>query len=449
MRLTDAMPRRVAAAVAVSALVFGACSGSASTASQAPAPSAPAASPGASAAAPSAAATGKLEIFSYWTAGGEAQGLAALEKVFHGQYPNIKITNAVVAGGAGANAHAVLATRMQGGNPPDSFQIHAGAHVIDSWAKTGYLQPLDSLFKQQGWTGKFRQQLINLVTWNGHIWSVPLDVHRNGVLWYNKKIFSEYNLQPPTTWNQFFQVAATLKSKGITPLALGDKNKWPSLQLFEDILLSNLGPTDYRNIWVGKVPWTDPRVTTSLQTLAKVMQYVNSDHSSLTWDQADGLVQKGTAAMNIMGDWAKGYFEANGWKPNVDFGYVPAPGTQGDFIVVSDSFTLPKNIKDQQSALDWLKVVGSLKGQEAFNPPKGSICARSDCPASIFDAYSQTSQKDFAKDQLVPSEANGPASDPAFLTPIQDAIASFVVSPNVQSTQQTIEQACKTAGVCS
>ena len=33
---------------------------------------------------------------------------------------------ATVAGGAGSNAKAVLATRMQANDPPDSFQVHAG-----------------------------------------------------------------------------------------------------------------------------------------------------------------------------------------------------------------------------------------------------------------------------------------------------------------------------------
>lgn len=433
------IPRRIAAVTAVSVLLFGACSGGG--ASSAPTASGAPASGG-------AGASGNLEIFSYWTAGGEAQALAALEKVFGQQYPNVKITNAVIAGGAGSNANAVLATRMSGGNPPDTFQIHGGAELLDNWVKTNYMQPVTSLYQQMGWTDKFPKQLQDLVTYNGNLYAVPLDVHRNGVLWYNKKIFLDNNLQPPTTWDQFFQVASTLKAKGITPLALGDKDKWESLQLFEDILLSYLGPNDYRGIWAGTVPWTDPRVTQALQTLGKVVGSVNNDHATLTWDQADGLVMKGTAAMNIMGDWAKGYFEANGWKPGQDFGWAAAPGTSGSFIVVTDSFGLPKGIKDQQSALDWLKVVGSVKAQEAFNPVKGSVCARLDCSLSVFDAYSQASAADFAKDQLVPSEANGPATAPAFLTPITDAISQFVTDQNVANAQSTIAQACVSSGAC-
>jgi len=80
---------------------------------------------------------GKLEIFSWWTAGGEADALQALFDVYHKQYPAVQIVNATVAGGAGTNAKAVLKTRMLGGDPPDTFQVHAGHELIDTWVKSG------------------------------------------------------------------------------------------------------------------------------------------------------------------------------------------------------------------------------------------------------------------------------------------------------------------------
>ena len=74
-----------------------------------------------------AAASGKLEIFSWWTAGGEAEGLAGMFSVYKKLYPGVEIVNATVAGGAGTNAKAVLATRLTGGDPPDSFQVRSAS----------------------------------------------------------------------------------------------------------------------------------------------------------------------------------------------------------------------------------------------------------------------------------------------------------------------------------
>jgi len=67
----------------------------------------------------------QVEVFSWWTGGGEAAGLEAMIKVFKAQYPDIEFINAAVAGGAGTNARAVLASRLQAGDPPDSWQGHA------------------------------------------------------------------------------------------------------------------------------------------------------------------------------------------------------------------------------------------------------------------------------------------------------------------------------------
>ncbi|HYO87075.1 MAG TPA: hypothetical protein VER79_00415, partial [Candidatus Limnocylindrales bacterium] len=72
-----------------------------------------------------AAPSGELEIFSWWTGGGEAAGLDALIAKFAELYPEVTVVNSAVAGGSGVNARAVLTTRMLGGDPPDTFQVHA------------------------------------------------------------------------------------------------------------------------------------------------------------------------------------------------------------------------------------------------------------------------------------------------------------------------------------
>ncbi len=183
--------------------------------------------------------------------------------------------------------------------------------------------------------------------------------------------------------------------------------------------------------------------------MKRALSYVNDDHAALTWDQATGLVLRGKAAMNIMGDWAKGYFTANGWQVGTDFGWAPSPGTKGAFIVVTDTFGLPKKVKHRQAALDWLTVCASVQGQDAFNPKKGSIPARTDADKRIYDAYSQGAMADFASNALVPSEANGPATVPAFLTPITDAVAGFVNDKDVARAQSSIAQACAAAKGCT
>jgi glucose/mannose transport system substrate-binding protein len=172
-------------------------------------------------------------------------------------------------------------------------------------------------------------------------------------------------------------------------------------------------------------------VREAAETYAKMLDYVNDDFSALSWDQATAMIIEGTAGFNSMGDWAYGEVVA---KDAVDkIGWVNHPGTDGSFVLVVDSFTLPVGAPHAENATNWLKVLGSKEAQEAFNPLKGSIPARTDVDRSLFSDYHQWSMDSFAKDALVPSCAHGQASSPAFKQAFYSAAVAFVSDRDVDA----------------
>ncbi len=426
-------------------LLLAACGGEEAEPTKAPAPTEAVEAPQPTAAPPTG---GELEIFSWWTAGGEADGLNAMYGIYSGKYPDVEIINATVAGGAGSNAKAVLATRMQAGDPPDSFQVHAGHELIDSWVVAGKMEPVTFIFEENGWLDSYPPGVIDVLSYDGEIWSVPVNIHRSNVLWYNKAVFADAGLEPPTTFGDFFAVADALQAAGVTPLALGDNGIWAATHLMESVLLGTLGPDDYRGLWTGETDWSGADVMAALETYAQMMDYVNEDHAALSWDQAAQLVADGDAAMTIMGDWAEGYFKSIGLTPDVEFGYVPSPGTGGTFIMLSDSFGLPKGAPNRDNAVAWLTVCGSQEGQDAFNPLKGSIPARTDGVRSLYDAYLQSAMDDFASNEIAPSLAHGAAASEGWVTAFNDVMTLFVADLDVEAAQVGMAQACADAGVC-
>ena len=410
------------------------------------APETPAAEP--TAAEAPAAEGGQLEIFSWWTAGGEADGLNAMFELYTGMYPDVEIINATVAGGAGSNAKAVLATRMQAGDPPDSFQVHAGHELIDTWVVADKMEPVTFIFEENGWLDKYPPDVIDILSSDGEIWSVPVNIHRSNVLWYNKAIFDENGLTAPTTFDEFFAVADALQAAGVTPLALGDNGIWASTHLLENVLLGTLGPEAYRGLWTGATDWNSPEVTAALDTFARMLDYVNEDHAALSWDQAAQLVADGDAAMTIMGDWAQGYFTSIGQTVDVDYGWAPAPGTAGTFMMLSDSFGLPQGAPHRDNAIAWLTLAGSQEGQDAFNPLKGSIPARTDGDRALYDIYLQSAMDDFGSNEIVPSLPHGAAAAEGWVTDFNNAMTLFVSDLDVAAAQTAMAQACVNAGVC-
>jgi hypothetical protein len=184
---------------------------------------------------------GKLVVGSWWTAGGEAEGLDALFGLYRGNYPDVVIVNATIAGGAGFAFKAVLKPRLIAGDPPDTFQLHAGLEV-EGYSPETYLRPLDDLYSIFGWDKVFPPDLLTLMRYEGHYWGVPVNIHRANVLWYSKEIFAEYNLKPPTNWDEFFQICDFLKSKGIVPITLANAGGWEAPHLLRPSLLAPSPP---------------------------------------------------------------------------------------------------------------------------------------------------------------------------------------------------------------
>jgi glucose/mannose transport system substrate-binding protein len=130
-------------------------------------------------------------------------------------------------------------------------------------------------------------------------------------------------------------------------------------------------------------------------------------------------------------------------KEREDFGWVSHSGTSGALIIVADGFNLAKGAPHKEAALAWLKCIGSKEAQEAFNPLKGSIPARTDTDRSKFDGYHQWSMDSFAKDKLVASCVQGESAPAAFRQALNDAVTTFVVDKDVDSFANALVQAAK------
>jgi glucose/mannose transport system substrate-binding protein len=402
---------------------------------------------GAPAAPAEAAATSEnaLEIFSWWTSGGEVEALNALYAIFSEKYPDVEIQNAALAGGAGqgGNMKALLETRMMGGQPPDSFQVHLGRELIDSHVIPGRMEPLDWLYEEEGLNEVFPQELIDIASYDGKPWSVPVNIHRSNVMWYRTDKLEAAGVEPPTTWDEFFAVAETLKSAGITPLAVAENEPNFSGHVFECVLNAVMAPDQYRGLFNGSTGWDDPAVTEALEILNRAYDYANPDYLSTAWgDINDRYVADDGPAMMIMGDWTHGVLKSKGFTT---YGWAPAPGTAGKFIVLSDSFGLPVDAPHRENAINFLRICGSREGQDAFNPIKGSIPARIDPDLSVYDDYLLSAMEDFKSNTLVPSIQHGAAAKQSFVLDYAIAINILATSRDVAQAQAELVRAAENA----
>ena len=286
---------------------------------------------------------------------------------------------------------------------------------------------------------------MNLMTKDRKVYAVLARIHRGNVLWYNPKLLEKNGIKigSAMTFEQFFVACEKLRAAGIPALGVGDSGIWASAQLFENTLLGVVGPKGWTDLFSGAMQWDDSKVKEAIKLFAKMQDYVNPDHSALTWDQAIKALIEGKVAFSSMGDWADGEFLKANLKEKEDFGWVCHPGTDGSFIIVADGFTLAKGAPHKEAALAWLKSIGSKEAQAAFNPLKGSIPARTDVDRSKFDIYHQWSMDSFARDRPVASCVHGEAAPAAFQQALNDAVTAFLVDKNVDNFANALVQAAR------
>jgi glucose/mannose transport system substrate-binding protein len=332
-----------------------------------------------------------IEMFSWLERIGDSDPLGALATEHRRHHPDDVIINARAA--LSGLARKALRSRMLRNEPPDTFQANVGSDLMQwvltngSDARESKLLPLDDLVAgAASWRESMPAQLLERVSYDGKIYGVPTDLHRNNTLYYNKRVFAKYGLHEPKTVADLVAMGGKLRGSGVPLIAVGSREPWTvALLMFECLLVAREGPAVYRDYFTGRLDAADPRVMRTLEAGLGLFAFVNPNHRDLSWLQAVEMVTQGEAAMTVMGDWARAPFVAAGLKLGPDYGEIPFPETAGIFVFSADAFALPVEAKNRAGVERLLAVVGSPDGQRAISQSRGTLAARVDVPPSEAD----------------------------------------------------------------
>lgn len=357
-----------------------------------------------------AAATGKIEVFSWWTSGSEDAALQAIISAAKAANPGLEVINAAVAGGSGTNAKQVLATRLAGGDAPEIWQTHPGGE-LGGYVDQEVLTDMTALYKSEGWDKVVPKDLVESMTYNKKTYSVLTGVHRANTMWISSAAQKKagVSLSGSLTWPKFKAAALKMKAKGIDPICLGDKDIWTAAQLLEALIVAEEGAAGWTALLDGSKKWTSAGVKKAVANFNEAMTWTNKDHKALDWTGAVAALAKGTCGVNIMGDWAYGELLVKQKKVDgKDFTYATF-GDANTFVTVGDSFVIGKTAKNQAGAIAFAKAIMDPKVQLAFNKLKGSAPVRSDVSTKTLGKYQQGAAKVLANGKKVPSLVHGQA----------------------------------------
>ncbi len=374
---------------------------------------------------------GEVEVLHWWTSGGEAKSVAELKKILEAK--GHKWKDFAVAGGGGENAMTVLKSRVVSGKPPTAAQVKGPS--IQEWGREGVLTNLDDVAKGANWDGLLPAVVSNVMKYQGHYVAVPVNVHRVNWMWVNPEVFKKAGAKIPTTWEEFAVAADKIHKAGFIAVAHGGQ-PWQDATVFESVALGVGGADWYNRAFVNldTSALNSPTMEKSFATLRTVQKSIDKDAANRDWNLATAMVINGKAAMQFMGDWAKGEFTAAGKSPGKDYICMPAPGTKGAFTFNIDSFIMfeqkSADAREAQRAL--ASSIMEPQFQEVFNLNKGSIPARTGMSMAKFDQCAKDSSAEFESSakskKLVPSWAHGMAMPASVQGAMFDVVTQFMNS---------------------
>lgn len=285
----------------------------------------------------------------------------ALVKMFEEKNPNVKVTHSIVAHEDFKQAIRAYLTSSQ---PPDAMTWFAGNRArffIDK----GQIMDISDVWAKEGWDKSYPKGFMALSTVGDKQYFVPTSYYWWAV-YYNKKVFDQYGLKAPETWDEFLKVCETLKQNGVTPIVSGTKNAWPAAAWFDYLNMRLNGPEFHINLMLGKEKYDDPKVKSVFEAWAELLDkgYFIEDAASYDWQEVLPEMIQGKAGMYLMGQFVMDSIPEEN-KADFDFFRFPImdPAQPVGEDAPTDGYFAAANAPHPEAAKAFLAWLGSKEAQ--------------------------------------------------------------------------------------
>ncbi|GAB3674720.1 extracellular solute-binding protein [Angustibacter aerolatus] len=363
-----------------------------------------------------------------------------VEKQLIATYNKTAKVKAVLDTIPGADYQTKLQTIINTKQAPDVF-FNWGGGSIQPFVKANLLLPLDEMIKQDPQLkAAFLPSVFDTAVVDGKAYGVPMRGTQPVLMFSNQKVLQENGISAPKTWDELLSAVQTLKGKGITPIALGGGDQWPTLMWFEYVYDRVAGPDLFKKALGGdKEAWASDD---SKKALAMLKQLIDAGAFGKNYDSVkftDGgsaaLLAKGKAAFELMGSWE--YSTQQDASPafaKKDLGYSSFPtiaGGKGDPANLvgntNNFYSVLKNTRYPDAVRDFLKIQYSdefVKAQLGVGNLPTTTNTEKFLDASASPEYSKY-QYDLVKAAPAFQLSWDQAYPPAAITPIHQAVQQF------------------------
>ncbi|HBG55645.1 MAG TPA: ABC transporter substrate-binding protein [Ruminococcaceae bacterium] len=156
-------------------------------------------------------------------------------KKWNTDHPNIQIN----ASATENNAYKIkIKTAISANTAPDIIYTWAGGFT-QPFVQAGKILPLDD-YLNDGTKDKMLSGALTNITYNGKVYGLTYN-QQAGALYVNDALFQKYGVKVPKTFEELLTAVKTFKSKGLVPMAVGEKDEWPGMWYYDIIALREGG----------------------------------------------------------------------------------------------------------------------------------------------------------------------------------------------------------------
>jgi raffinose/stachyose/melibiose transport system substrate-binding protein len=296
------------------------------------------------------------------------QGLA---DAYMQQHPEVEVEITVIENEAFKQK---IATAMQSGEPPDIFQSWGGG-VLYEYASAGLVKDISADLAQDGWGDSFLPAALNLYGRDDKYYGVPWNMGMV-VWWYNKALFNQAGIETtPTTWPELLDTVSKLKAAGITPITVGEGDKWPGHFYWVYLAIRSGGKAAFDAAYTRQGSFADPPFVQAGTLLKQLIDLEPFQEGFLgqAYNPAETLLANGKVALELMGHWSPGNQKSlaeNKQGLGDDLGFFLFPAVEGgagdpsDVLGGGDGYAIGKNAPPE--AIDFVRFLTSLENQTAL-----------------------------------------------------------------------------------
>jgi raffinose/stachyose/melibiose transport system substrate-binding protein len=285
---------------------------------------------------------------------------------------------------------------------PDIMEYNKGNATAGLLSKQGLLTDISDEFGKRGWDKKLSSSLQTTAKYDesgimgsGKVFGVP-NYGEFVTVYYNKKMFDQYKLAVPTTFDEFTKVMDTFVQNKVTPLAVGGA-EYPAQQIFYELALSKADRkfVDDYQLYKNKVDFKGPQLTYGAQTFAEWVSkgYIGKDSAGIKAEDMGVSFTQGKFPILISGSWWYGRFADEikdfEWGTFLFPGNTLHPGSSGNLWVV------PEKSKAKALAYDFIDITMQPEVQ-ALLGNSGGVPVAAD-PAAITDPKNKELVETFNK----------------------------------------------------